>query len=552
MHVQGCVFLRDQVRSSFSRFSASFLQESLVRPCRGLCIFVTLGLLTFLLPFTARGVVGSGIHVESVAFRVQTDGIGLSTLFFFEKDVTAESVPGVVTDLGLVESSQPFAIINLEQEQAVTMQLGSPQDTPQMRIPHFDSSARGGSEPAIVRVEDFRSSAPESRINPAVFDLNGETLVRRWTDARAEIVIPPHDAANMGDTGTTSETENDTGQVMFAAFSSEIQNDREGHLREFQYVHGVTGEAFEVMMDEDHLLSTVVAGDPNLGRVQDRQDLPAVVFWSSGHSVAEPPSGEINVRAVRIKINPAPAEALTLKYTLTGTATAGTDYSIGSSGTVSVAAGQTEVSLSLQIMSDNEKEGDETIILTLKPVVTNKPILSMRASPNQVNAGSSVTVSLHLSHALPNPAAGIRVNTAPAVTTQGIRPAGDCRYNSHTPCEFEQPWGITERHTIPAGSTEIEIGEVKTYRLQNWCFQDLDGSNRDSCPSVRKIFNIGIIDHRPSEVCPTKIFSNENERITILQSSEIEASSSPVLKSEPVQSVCNEGDTRWEVRAHIR
>ncbi|MEO9966787.1 MAG: DUF2341 domain-containing protein [Reichenbachiella sp.] len=64
------------------------------------------------------------------------------------------------------------------------------------------------------------------------------------------------------------------------------------------------------------------------------------------------------------------AENITVDYAITGTATAGVDFSSSTTGTLTFLAGQTSISLDLGIIDESEKEGDETIIVTLSNPIT--------------------------------------------------------------------------------------------------------------------------------------------------------------------------------------
>lgn len=67
-----------------------------------------------------------------------------------------------------------------------------------------------------------------------------------------------------------------------------------------------------------------------------------------------------------IELDYVSGEAITIDYALTGTATSGSvDYSTATSGTLTILAGQSTMSLDLGIIDESEKEGDETIIVTL-------------------------------------------------------------------------------------------------------------------------------------------------------------------------------------------
>ena len=90
-------------------------------------------------------------------------------------------------------------------------------------------------------------------------------------------------------------------------------------------------------------------------------DTPEIVFASASGSVDE----DAGTHNVIVNIVPAPQADLALSYDLGGTAAEGEDYSISSSGTVAVTAGETSVNIPVMVTDDNEDEEDETIVLTL-------------------------------------------------------------------------------------------------------------------------------------------------------------------------------------------
>ena len=95
--------------------------------------------------------------------------------------------------------------------------------------------------------------------------------------------------------------------------------------------------------------------------ITDNDTTPEAAFASASASVDE----DAGTHEITVDIDPAPQADLTLNYDLGGTAVAGEDYSIASSGTVAVTAGETSVNIPVVITDDNEDEGNETITLTL-------------------------------------------------------------------------------------------------------------------------------------------------------------------------------------------
>ncbi len=181
--------------------------------------------------------------------------------------------------------------------------------------------------------------------------------------------------------------------------------------------------------------------------------LPVATFSSATASVDETAGST----TVGIALSLAAPAALTLNYDVSGTATHDMDYVIssvrGSSGTVSVAKDAMSAAIPIVILDDADVEGDETIVLTLTdgtgysigtpdrieitlrdddappvtpdpPPVTPDPPpvtpeVTLSASPNPVNEGDSVTVTVSISRALPNAV------TIPLVLTAGSAEAGD-------------------------------------------------------------------------------------------------------------------------------
>ncbi len=88
---------------------------------------------------------------------------------------------------------------------------------------------------------------------------------------------------------------------------------------------------------------------------------PAVQF--ADDSAASLSEGASFARGYTLVLDPAPAEAITVTYTVTGTATRGTDFT--TSGSAAVGAGIDEVDISVAVVQDALREGDETVILTL-------------------------------------------------------------------------------------------------------------------------------------------------------------------------------------------
>ncbi len=134
-----------------------------------------------------------------------------------------------------------------------------------------------------------------------------------------------------------------------------------------------------------------VVNDPNAPATE-----PAASFASATSNSAE----DAGTHKVMLNLAPAPPGGLTLSYTVDGTATAGSghDFTIQSSGTLSVAAGATTAALPVGIHDDASVEDDETVVLTLTDgtgyTLGGTTAHTFTIADNDVTAGTpGVTVS---------------------------------------------------------------------------------------------------------------------------------------------------------------
>ena len=126
---------------------------------------------------------------------------------------------------------------------------------------------------------------------------------------------------------------------------------------------------------------------------------PAVSFASASQSAGEG-SG---TRNVGVTLDKAPTTDVTFTYTVGGTATAGSDFTIASSGTVTVLAGATTATIPVALIDDSVGEGDETVVLTLAEsagyrvgspgthtltIVDNEPAVSFASASQSAGEGS--------------------------------------------------------------------------------------------------------------------------------------------------------------------
>ena len=70
-------------------------------------------------------------------------------------------------------------------------------------------------------------------------------------------------------------------------------------------------------------------------------------------------------RNVTVNVTPPPASDITLAYTVGGTATAGSDFTIASSGTLTVPKGAKTATIPVTLVDDSVHEGSEKVVLTL-------------------------------------------------------------------------------------------------------------------------------------------------------------------------------------------
>ena len=126
---------------------------------------------------------------------------------------------------------------------------------------------------------------------------------------------------------------------------------------------------------------------------------PAMSFASASQSAGEG-SG---THDVGVTLGKAPTSDITVKYTVDGTATPGADFTIASSGTVTVLAGATTATIPVTLLDDTVGEGDETVVLTLAAsggyqvvspgthtltIVDNEPAVSFASASQRVDEGS--------------------------------------------------------------------------------------------------------------------------------------------------------------------
>ncbi len=164
---------------------------------------------------------------------------------------------------------------------------------------------------------------------------------------------------------TTDTAESSDYDKLFSITIKANQDEGTGMIQTYEDDADYDNETFTVAIDQTSLASTVTAGDPKeltLIIKDDDPKPPAVSFASPSSSANE----NDRTHNVIVNISPAPAVDFTVKYALSGTASEGADYSITSSGTVSVAAGATSANIPVKIADDEVDDPGETVVLTLE------------------------------------------------------------------------------------------------------------------------------------------------------------------------------------------
>ena len=128
---------------------------------------------------------------------------------------------------------------------------------------------------------------------------------------------------------------------------------------------GEVGESVEVALSttEDDV---VFAARRVVVHITD-DDSPAVTFSAAASRAGE----DTGTHDVTVTLSRAPATDMTVPYTVEGTATADSDYTIASSGTLTVPAHATAATVAVALVDDSVHEGDETVVLALVESTTH-------------------------------------------------------------------------------------------------------------------------------------------------------------------------------------
>ena len=97
--------------------------------------------------------------------------------------------------------------------------------------------------------------------------------------------------------------------------------------------------------------------------IEDEDPLPTLAFAQATALTVE----GVGSYQVKLPLSSASSKPISTSYSVTGTATAGVDYQLLSPQQLTIAAGETQGMIELQLLSDTLPEGGESIILSLNP-----------------------------------------------------------------------------------------------------------------------------------------------------------------------------------------
>ena len=206
-------------------------------------------------------------------------------------------------------------------------------------------------------------------------------------------------------------------------------------------------------------------GSPGAHTLTILDDEPAVYFASASQD-ADEGSG---THDVEVKLNKAPATDITLAYTVGGTATSGSDFTIASSGTLSVPKGATAATIPVTLIDDSVQERGETVVLTLVGSA-GYPVVNPGAHTLTIRANDRPTASF--ASAFQNVGEGsgtrdveVRLNPAPGFDiTLAFRVGGPGHGAATAGSDFTipnsrrvLPGTISGTLSVPAGATTAAI-----------------------------------------------------------------------------------------------
>ena len=139
-------------------------------------------------------------------------------------------------------------------------------------------------------------------------------------------------------------------------------------------------------------LNTVSSGDADISIDNANSSATVTILDDDSASVGvtanDPAAAEPNNNGqFTVSLSQASDSDTVIAYTLSGTATSGEDY-VALPGSVTITAGNTQASISVDVVDNNILESDETLVLTLNTVSSGDADISID------NANSSATVTI--------------------------------------------------------------------------------------------------------------------------------------------------------------
>ncbi len=230
--------------------------------------------------------------------------------------------------------------------------------------------------------------------------------------------------------------------------------------------------------------TTLTVTQINDALVEGTETVILTVNSGTGYAVAEPSSDTVELRddetvdvsvalqdptckeqatpdtgTFRITRSASSASPLTVKYTMSGTATNGTDYStLG--GTATIPAGATNADVTVTPINDSEREGTESVIMTLAPDGANYDLGDNRSQTMWIQDDESPSISLAASDANAAEADGGSAN--PGLFTVTLTPAQASDVTVPYTITGEATNGVDYvalpgSVTVPAGQTNAAI-----------------------------------------------------------------------------------------------
>lgn len=117
-------------------------------------------------------------------------------------------------------------------------------------------------------------------------------------------------------------------------------------------------ETFNVMLSNPIYSSLITA--TAVGTIVNDDNVPQVTFAVSSQSINE----NIGSLQIQISLDSVSAQTISIPYIMSGTAT-GADYTLGSSSSITIPAGQSTATINLSVIDDTLNEANENLIFSL-------------------------------------------------------------------------------------------------------------------------------------------------------------------------------------------